>query len=422
MVVQNRYTRACESPSPSRSPSEDSPSSSDDLSPGPPPPDEDMYPDQPEYTFFEIIVGVTPHTVQCIRLYFHRLWQIEAPISFRFQDAQIVTGNLSSMITVSERWALACLHKDEEAGMPLFSKNRLNKAVCDAGLKEYEKATEIDARDFISHLKDLRNAIQDVSYRIEDVARVIKQDLEPCRTVLNSCIENLIKDWYHGQGPSIDSASVYLKVLGNEKRGHWKCASDSSINAKDTYLRPADLVTMNLPDAIRNLEHYLTIALFSLEKMLELDFQLFPILRKLNLTGEKYAINRTELLWARLSLRHLQGEAQRRSEELEAFQVLLKCRLWRRYGRAGREYVAKLFPDLPETFIDTLDVPALISIALGIEDSETARRHMGGLWQQIGRSNGGRDFDVSFPCREKQREALRFAAGGRFRGLDSRDI
>ncbi|KAF5966367.1 hypothetical protein FCOIX_12565 [Fusarium coicis] len=544
MVVQNRYTRAFDSPSSSGTPSDEISSGSDDSSPGPPP-DEDMYPDQPEYTFFEIIVGVTPHTVQCIRLYFHRLWQIEAPISFRFQDAQIVTfddsiipvhglsralakrdlypdddgepdfndqgpsnlprgrdnrgsdqqrdsrsmtsnrkqailailailliipqcmrffssssisnspafpihrpivevantvnsmpailaditktledykGNLSFKIAVPERWAIACLHKDEEAGMPLFSKNGLNKAVCDAGLKEYEKATESDARDFISHLKDLRNAIRDASYRIEDVARVVKQDLDPhIRTVLNSCIENLIKDWYHGQEPPIDSASIYLKALGNEKRGRWICASDSSISAKDTYLRPADLVTMNLPDALRNLEHYLTIALLSLEKMPDLDFQISLILDKLNLTGEKYTINNTELSWGRLSLRHLRGEAQRRNEELEAFQVLLKHMIRKRYGREGQDYIAEELSGLPETSMDALDRSALTSIALGIEDSETARSHIRGLWRQMGRSNGGRDFDVSFPCRKKQREALGFAAGGHFRGSGLRD-
>ncbi|KAF5591862.1 hypothetical protein FPCIR_5930 [Fusarium pseudocircinatum] len=106
--------------------------------------------------------------------------------------------------------------------------------------------------------------------------------------------------------------------------------------------------------------------------------------------------------------------------ELEAFQVLLKRLIWKRYGREGREYVAKMFSDLPETYMDVLDMSALISIALGIEDSVTARSNMGGLWRQIGRSNGKRDFDVSFPSRDKQRDALRFAAGGRSSGSDLR--
>ncbi|PNP85001.1 hypothetical protein FNYG_01698 [Fusarium nygamai] len=489
MVVQSRYTRAFESPSPLGPPSDTSSSGSDGSSPGPPP-DQDMYPDQPEYTLFEVILGVTPQTFQCIRLYFHRLWQIEEPISLRFQDTQIVTfddsiipvhglsqalakrdlypeddddpdfndqgpsnlprgrdnrepgqqrdsrsmtsnwkqailamlailliipqwrrffsssgithsppfpihrpivelantvnsmpgmlvditeslddykGNLSSMIAVPERWALACLHKDEEAGMPLFSKNRLNKAVCDAGLKEYGKATEDDAHDLISHSKDLRNAIQDASYRIEDVARVVKQDLEPhIRTVLDSCIENLTMDWYHDQGPSNDSASVYLEALCDEKRGHWKYSLDSSISAKNTYLGDPDLVVMNLPEALQNLERYLTMAFLSLKKVSELDLQLYLILQKLNLMAGKYTNNETELWWTRLSLRHLRGETQRRNEELEAFQVLLKRLISMHYGREGREYAAKVFSDLPETSMDTLDMSALISIALGI--------------------------------------------------------
>ncbi|KAF5535434.1 hypothetical protein FNAPI_12077 [Fusarium napiforme] len=544
MVIQNRYTRAFESPSPSGSPSQASSSGSDDLSPGPPP-DEDMYPDQAEYTLFEVVVGVTPQTFQCIRLYFHRLWQIEAPISFRFQDNQIVTfddsitpvhglsralakrdlysddnnehdfddqgpsnlprgrdnrgpnqwrdtqsvtsnwkqailamlavlliipqwrrlfspssishspqfpvhrpvvevantvnsmpgiladitetlevykGNLSSMIAVPERWALACLHKDEEAGVPLFSKNRLNKAVCDAGLKEYAKATESDAHDLASQVKQLRSAIRDASYRIEDTARVVKQDLEPhIRTVLNSCTENLTMHRYYAQGPSGGSTSVYLEALNNEKIGHWKPSLDSSISAKGTDLRHPDLVTMNLPDALWNLEYYLTMAYLSLKEVSELDLQLFLILRKLNLTADKYTTHDTELSWGRLSLHHLRGEVQRRIEELEAFQVLLKRLIWRRYGREGQEHVAKMFPDLPETSVDTLDMSALISIALGIQDSDTTRIHTGGLWRRIGGSNGGRDFDVSFPSRDKQREALRFAAGSRFRGSDSGD-
>ncbi|KAF5530756.1 hypothetical protein FPHYL_14032 [Fusarium phyllophilum] len=368
MVVQGRYIRASKSPSPSEPFSEAPSSSCDDSSPEPSP-DQDMYPDLPEYTLFEVIVGVTPQTFQCIRLYFHRLWQIEEPISLRFQDTQIVTfddsvipvnrlsqalakkdlypdddpyfndqggpnlprgrdnrgpgqrrqsrsvtsnwkqailavlaillispqwrrlfsssnvshsppfpiqrpivelantvnsmpgmladiteslddykGDLSSRIAVPERWAPDCIHKDEEAGMPLFSKNRLNKAACDAGLKEYGKATESDAHDLISQLKELRSAIQDASYRIEDVARVVKKDLEPhIRTFLDSCIENLAMDWYHARGPSNDSASIYLEALGNEKSSHWKYSSDSSISAKDTYLRHPDLVVMNLP-------------------------------------------------------------------------------------------------------------------------------------------------------------------------------
>ncbi|KAF5620885.1 uncharacterized protein FTJAE_11510 [Fusarium tjaetaba] len=542
MVVQNRYTQAFESPSPSGSPSQASSSGSDDLSPGPPP-DEDMYPDQPEYTLFEVVVGVTPQTLQCIRLYFHRLWQIEAPISLRFQDNQIVTfddsiipvhglsralakrdlysedyhkpdldgqgpsnlprgsdnrgpgqrqdsrsmtfnwkqailamlailliipqwrrffpsssfshsptfpihrpvvevantvnsmpgiladitetledykGNLSSMIAVPERWALACLHKDEEAGMPLFSKNRLNKAVCDAGLKEYEKATERDAHDLISRLKDLRNAIQDASYRIEHLARAMGDNLEPhIRAVLRSCIENLTMDWHEQREPS-DFTFWYLVPLVKQKRSHWKYTSDSSITAEDSYLR-TKLVTMNLPEALQNLEHHLTITFLSLKKVSELDLQLSVVLQKLNLTAEKHTNNETRLSWARLSLHHLRGEVQRRNEELEAFQVLLKRLIWRLYGSEGQEYVAKTFPDLPETSVDTLDMSALISIALGIQDSETARSNMGGLWRQIGWSNGGRDFDISFPSRDKQREALRFAAGGRFRGSDLGD-
>ncbi|KAF4444313.1 hypothetical protein FACUT_756 [Fusarium acutatum] len=72
------------------SPSEASSSSCDDASSGSSP-EQEMYPDQPEYTLFEVIVGVTPQTFHCIRLYFHRLWQIEEPISLRFQHTQIVT-------------------------------------------------------------------------------------------------------------------------------------------------------------------------------------------------------------------------------------------------------------------------------------------------------------------------------------------
>ncbi|KAF5586811.1 hypothetical protein FPANT_7104 [Fusarium pseudoanthophilum] len=541
MVVPNRYTRAFESPSPSGSSSQASSSSgSDDLSPGPPP-DEDMHPDQPEYTFFEIIVGVTPQTVQCIRLYFHRLWQIEAPISIRFQDAQIVTfddsiipvdrlsqalakrdlypddnhehdfdgqgpsnwprgrdyggpgqqrqrqsmtsnwkrailamlaflliipqwrrffpsssishspnfpihrpvvevlntvnsmpgiladitetledykGNLSSMIAVPERWALACLHKDEEAGMPLFSKNRLNKAVCDAGLKEYETATESDAHDLISHLKDLRNAIQDASYRIEGVARVVGLNLEPhIRAVINSYINDLTMDWHREQKESNDFTFLYLVPLGKKKQSHWKYTSDSPIATEDSYLR-TELVAMNLPEALQNFERHLTTAYLSLEKLSELDLQLSVVLKKLNLAAEKCTNNETKLSRARLSLRHLRGETQRRNEELEAFQVLLKRLVLRRYGREAHDYMAQELSDLPETSMDALDMSALISIALGIADSDTARNNFGGL---IGRSSGGRDFDVIFPSRDKQRDALRFATNGRSRGSNLRD-
>ncbi|KAF5694841.1 hypothetical protein FDENT_970 [Fusarium denticulatum] len=187
--------------------------------------------------------------------------------------------------------------------MPLFSKNRLNKAVRDAGLKEYGKATESDAHELISYLKDLRNAIQDASYRIEDVARVVKQDLDThIRTVLDSCIENFTMDWRHDQGPSNHSAYVYLEALCNEKRNHWKYSPDSSISAKETYVRPG-LVTVDLPGALQNLERYLTIAFLSLKEVSRLDLQLSPILQTFNLRAEKYTHSETELSWARLSLR-----------------------------------------------------------------------------------------------------------------------
>ncbi|KAG5756106.1 hypothetical protein H9Q72_012340 [Fusarium xylarioides] len=412
MVVQGRCIRASMSPSPPESSSGEPSSSCDDSSPGPLP-DQDMYPDLPEYTLFEVIVGVTPQTFQCIRLYFHRFWQIEEPISLRFQDTQIVTfddtvipvngssralakkdlypddddpdlndhgnfnlprcrdnrgpgqrresrsvtsnwkqailamlailliitqwrrlfspsdiphsppfpiqrpildlantvnlvpgmladitesldnykGDLSSRIAVPERWALACLHKDEEAGMPLFN----------------------------------------ASYRIEDVTRVVKENLEAhIRTVLDAFIENLAMDWYHARGPSNDSASIYLEALGNEKSNHWKYSSDSSISAKDTYPRYPALVVMNLPEALQNLERYLTMAFISLKKVFEMDLQLSLILHKFNLRAEKYPYSETELSWAWRSLGHLRGETQRRSEELKAFQILLKRLLWMR--------------------------------------------------------------------------------------------
>ncbi|CVL03875.1 uncharacterized protein FPRN_11959 [Fusarium proliferatum] len=90
MVVQNRYSRASKSPSPLESPSVASSSSCDDASSGLSP-EQGMYPGLPEYTLFEVTIGVTPQTFQSIRLYFHRLWQIEKPISLRFQDTYIVT-------------------------------------------------------------------------------------------------------------------------------------------------------------------------------------------------------------------------------------------------------------------------------------------------------------------------------------------
>ncbi|KAF5694840.1 hypothetical protein FDENT_969 [Fusarium denticulatum] len=75
-----------------------------------------MYPDQPEYTLFEVIVGVTPHTFQCIRIYFHRLWQIEEPISMRFQDTQIVTfdDSVISVHGLSQALAKRNLYADDD--------------------------------------------------------------------------------------------------------------------------------------------------------------------------------------------------------------------------------------------------------------------------------------------------------------------
>lgn len=498
-----------------------------------------MHPDLPEYTLFEVTVGVTPQTFQSIRLYFHRLWQIEEPISLRFQDTHIVTfddsvvpvnalsqalakkdfypdndhddhndqggpnlprsrdnrgagqrresrsvtfswkqailgmlailliipqwrrffsssnishsppfpvqrpivelantvhsmpgtladimeslgdyrGNLSSMIAVPERWALACLQKDEEAGMPLFSKNRLNKAVCDAGLKNYARLKESDAPDLVSHLKDLRNAIQDASFHVENVARVVRQNLEPhLGSFLDSCVGNLTVRLHHAKDPSRDTASIYLEALAKEKALYRKYTQAVSVDGNENDEKSHELVSMNIPEALQNLQRSLTNAFLSINKVSGPAFHLSLMLQRFDLTTTTDTPENIRLSCAIGSLRHLRGEIQRRVEELEAFQVLLKRVLSARYGIEGREYDSKVFPEMSLASIDTLDMSSLISIALGITDSETARSHMGGLWRHVGWHNGERDYDLSFPSREKQVDALKFAAGGRFRG------
>ncbi|RKL32599.1 hypothetical protein BFJ72_g10542 [Fusarium proliferatum] len=379
-----------------------------------------MYPGLPEYTLFEVTVGVTPQTFQCIRLYFHRLWQIEEPISLRFQETHIVTfddsvipvnalpqalgkkdiypdddadhndqggpnlprsrdnrgagqrresrsvtsnwkqailamlailliipqwrcfyssskisysppfpvqrpivelantvhlmpgmlvdimedlgdyrGNLSSMIAVPERWALACLHKDEEAGMPLFSKNRLNKAVCDAGLKEYAKLKESDAHDLISHLQDLRNAIHDASFHVENVARDVRQSLEPhLGSLLHSCIGNLTVQLHHAKEPSSDTASMYLEALGKEKALYRKYAQAALVDSNEIDEKTHELVIMNILEALQNLERSLTKAFLSINNVSGPAFYLSLMLQKFDLTTTTDTPENRRLSWA----------------------------------------------------------------------------------------------------------------------------
>ncbi|CVL03873.1 uncharacterized protein FPRN_11958 [Fusarium proliferatum] len=323
------------------------------------------------------------------------------------------------MIAVPERWALACLQKDEEAGMPLLSKNRLNKAVCDAGLKEYARLKESDAHDLVSHLKDLRNAIQDAAFHVENVARDVRQNLEPhLGSFLDSCIGNLTVQSHHAKDSSSDSASIYLEALGKEKALYRKYAPDTSVDGNEIDERTHEFVTMNIPEALQKLERSLSNAYLSINKVSGPAFHLSLMLQRFDLTTTTDTQENIRLSRAIGSLRHLRGEIQRRVEELEAFRVLLKRVLSARYGIEGREYASEVFPEMSLDSMDTLGMSALISIALGIADSESARGHTGG---HIRWRSGERDFHPNFPSREKQCDALKFAAGGRFRGWGSRD-
>ncbi|CVL06898.1 uncharacterized protein FMAN_11991 [Fusarium mangiferae] len=218
--------------------------------------------------------------------------------------------------------------------------------------------------------------------------------------------------------PSSDIASKYLEALGKEKALHRKYAPAALVDGNEIDEKIHELVTMNIPEALQNLERSLTIAFLSINEVSGPAFHLSLMLQRFDLTTTADTPENISLSWAIWSLRHLRGEIQRRVEELEAFRVLLKRVISVRYGIEGREYASEVFPEMSLASMDTLDMTALISIALGIAHSETARSHTGGY---IGWRSGERNCDLNFPSREKQRDALKFAAGGRFRGRGSRD-
>ncbi|KAF4498886.1 hypothetical protein FAGAP_4899 [Fusarium agapanthi] len=405
-VPQHRYIRASKYPSPSESPSEEASSISDGS----------------------IIVGVTPQTLQRIRLYFHGLWQIKEPISLPFQDTQIVTfddsvlpvNGLSQALARKRFYPHDSDHNDQSGSN--FPRGRHNLGPGQrqqSGSMTFNWKQTIMAMLAILVIPQWRRLFSPSDISHSPQFPIQRSMVELANTVdsMPGMLANIMEGLHDYIGICRPS-SVFLNdgqlpAYTRMKKQGWPCS--------DTYLSYPDLVIMNLPEALQNLEYYLISSFLSLNNVSELDLQLSLILQKLDLRAKEYTYNETELLLAWRYLRHLRGETQRRVEELEACHALLKRILLTRYGREGREYAAKVFLHLSPTSKDDLDISALISITLGIENRETARSHMGGLWRHIERSNRGRDYDVGFPSIEEQLEILIFARRGRFRSSDTRD-
>ena len=271
------------------------------------------------------------------------------------QSLDYYQGNLSSAVNIPKRWAEAC-----RGGSDPW-RNWWDSPACDVGFAEYGKAERADIDDLLSMIRDLEGELR-LLHPSMTTNWYTFQFLE---SILDTCIRELGKGM---DRPPRDIAKLYYGAL--------------DIHTDTTF---------EMHRMVRSSHISLHRAHQSLDRVNELTVKLGEFLQqRLGIESDSYRIATAELKWASQLLFHLEEQIRRISDELEAWEIVVKTL------EGSEEY-------------GFLNLETVISIAMG-NRSIANEGVIGRAW--VGWDKEMLEYDFQLPSEDEQYIALLLARRG----------